>query len=285
MESMRRTGVVLVAALAALLAAPLAGASFIVARNASHVSLRIQGSRAIVDYRAGGRWQHTVLWGAINARAPNPKLPQVAFGHRHGGGRLTGGVCRPYDGPGLPLLVVACKAPDGSYWALQAWQRLVPNYGGVHARWELHASHWRGPLPLLEVWQDWVYRSHPHVFGRLTYKGRGVHGFHSTPSGNPLDAYGRNLYFDTRDSAYGRGWRRENSFLAHGPGGTFCYGLYRHGSHPSGAGKEYRLTVSGPGVTPIVSWQEDALGAYDAATDRKLNAIERSLGDAKCRHG
>jgi hypothetical protein len=283
---MRRTGVILAAVVSTLAAAPLANASFIVARNASHVSLRVRGGHAIVNYRSGGRARWTELWGAIGARRPDARLPQVAFRRAYGVGRHSGGACGRYDGPALPRLVAACKATDGSYWALQSWQRLLRNYGGTRAPWELHLSHWRGALPQLAVWEDWSYGGRfQHLFGRLTYHGAGVHGFRATPHGNPLDGYGRNLYLDTLDSRYGAGWRRDNGFLAHGPGGTFCYGLYRHGSHPSGAGKAYRLTVAGPGVTPVISWQAPAPGPFDALLDRRLNTLERSFGDPKCRRG
>jgi hypothetical protein len=273
--AVRRVGVCIGAVAAALAVAAPAGASFIVGRNASHVTLRIAGRRAIVDYATRGRAAHAVLWGAVNARAPSRSRPQVAFHVRYGGGRLAGGGCRRYDGPALPMLVAACTAPDGSYWALQAWRRLVPNYGGTSGLWELHASHWSGPLPRLQVWQDWSYGRFQHLFGRLTYRGEPVYGFRSTHRGSPLDGYGRNLYLDTRDSRYGPGWRRENGF--------FCYGFYPHGSHPVGTGSEYRIAVSGPGVTPVVAWHGVPLGPFDRARDRRMNALERSLGDARCR--
>ena len=66
----------------------------------------------------------------------------------------------------------------------------------------------------------------------------GVYGFSSTPRGNPLDSYGRNIYVDTFDSAYGKGWHRENSFLTHHRGhtlGDFCSASTRAG-HPRGDG-------------------------------------------------
>ena len=51
--------------------------------------------------------------------------------------------------------MTGCKAADGSYWALQAWQRMLPNYGLVaspkQSVWELRLSHWSGPLPELTV--------------------------------------------------------------------------------------------------------------------------------------
>src|SRR5438128_1018959 len=55
-------------------------------------------------------------------------------------------VCRPYTGPPLAWFVAACTAPDGSYWALQSWQRMLPDYGlapaPAQAVWELRLSHW-----------------------------------------------------------------------------------------------------------------------------------------------
>ena len=100
-------------------------------------------------------------------------------------------------------MVAACKAADGSYWALQRWQRLKPNYGGKRGEWELRLSHWSGALPVLQLWTDWAYRRFDHLYGRYTYQGAPVHGFRVTPQGSPLDDYGRNLYVDTRDSRYG----------------------------------------------------------------------------------
>jgi hypothetical protein len=162
--------------------------------------------------------------------------------------------------------------------------RLEPDFGGARADAELHASHWSGDLPKLEVWQDWAYDGRfQHLFGRYTYLGKPVFGFHSTGAGSPLDSYGRNIYLDTLDSAYGPGWHRENSFLAHKPTGVFCYGFYPHAGKP-GTGSAYRLTAQGPGVTPIVSWTGRAQGAYDAGLDAQMNQIERSLGDRLCRH-
>ena len=81
----------------------------------------------------------------------------------------------------------ACKAPDGSYWALQRWQRLLPMRGIApfrpeQAAFELHLSHWSGPLPVLEVSQNWTYGGRwQGLFGRLTYLGHPSYGFR-TPS-------------------------------------------------------------------------------------------------------
>jgi len=186
----------------------------------------------------------------------------------------------------LAWLVVACKAPDGSYWALQSWQRLKPNYGGTRGAWELHLSHCRGSLAQLVVYQNWAHGRVRHIFGRFTYDGQGVYGFTSTPRGNPLDDYGRNVYVDTYDSAYGKGWHRANGFLTHHRGrtlGDFCFAFYPHAGHPNGNGSKYRATVVGPGVTPDVMWGANDIGPFDPAVQKQMQALERSWGDPKCR--
>ena len=281
----RQSLVLLSLLLGAALAATPALGSAIVGRNVTHASLTIDRlGRAHVGYLVGGRRKTLVAWGAINARAPGSGLPQVEFRLRYGqGGR---GVCLPYDGPPLAWLVEACKAPDGSYWALQSWQRLKPNYGGTVGPWELHLSHWSGPLPQLVVYQNWAYGGVRHIFGRLTYGGEGVYGFRATPHGNPLDSYGRNIYLDTFDSRYGKGWHRENGFLTHHRGqtlGDFCYGFYSHFGHPSGDGTRYRATAEGPGVTPDVMWTASDIGRYNPTVQEQMRSLERSWGDPKCR--
>jgi hypothetical protein len=279
-------GIVLLSVLlvSVFFAAP-AFASAIVGRNVTRARLSIdRQGRGHVSYRLGGRRKMLVAWGAINARTPNRTVPQVKFQIRYGEGGT--GVCLPYDGPPLAWLVKACKAPDGSYWALQSWQRLKPNYGGTRGAWELHLSHWRGPLPQLVIHQNWAYGRVRHLFGRLTYGGQGVYGFSSTSRGNPLDGYGRNVYVDTFDSAYGKGWHRANAFLTHHRGrtlGDFCYGFYPHAGRPSGDGTKYRATVEGPGVTPDVMWEATDIGPFDQTIQDQMRALERSWGDPKCR--
>ena len=265
-------------------AAPAFG-SAIIGRDVSRPTLAIDGhGHAHVSYLSGGRRTVLVASGAINARTPSTSRPQVKFQLRYGVG--GGGVCRPYDGPPLAWLVKACKAPDGSYWALQSWTRLKPNYGGTHGATELHLSHWRGALAQLVIYQNWAEHRYRHLFGRLTYRGRGVYGFSATATGSPLDSYGRNIYVDTFDSAYGRGWHRENSFLTHHRGhtlGDFCYGFFPHFGHPAGRGTKYRATAEGPGVTPDVMWSAADIGSYDPAVQGQMQALERSWGDPKCR--
>jgi hypothetical protein len=269
---------------AAFLAGPAFG-SAIVGRNVARPTLAIdRHGRAHVSYSISGRRKVLVASGAINARAPSRSRRQVQFTIRYGVG--GNGVCRPYDGPPLAWLVKACKAPDGSYWALQSWQRLKPNYGGAQGANELHLSHWRGAPAQLVIYQNWAEHSYRHIFGRLTYRGRGVYGFKATGTGAPLDSYGRNIYVDTFDARYGKGWHRENSFLTHHRGrtlGDFCYGFFPHSGHPSGQGTKYRATVEGPGVTPDVMWAAADAGPFDAGIQSQMQALERSWGDPKCR--
>ena len=91
------------------------------------------------------------------------------------------GGCGRYDGPALAWKVVACKAPDGSYWAVQSWQRKLPNYGlgsaPSNSAWEVHLSHWTGSLPVLTVNTDWSWHQWNHLYGTFTYNGVPVFGF------------------------------------------------------------------------------------------------------------
>ena len=288
---MRFRIVIVTVVLAALGLAGTASASEIVDRNASKVSLKVaRNGQALVSYNARGKRWNVLAWGAVNAIAPTTSRKQVEFKLDYSGGYGTykrdvwktfKNACQPYDGPELHWLVTACKAPDGSYWALQAWQRMLPNYGlnptAKQAVWELRLSHWSGALPELQVNLNWAYRKYHHIFGSFTYLGKPVYGFKSTPAGVPLDTFGRNLYVDTFDSAYGKGWKRENSFLMHRNTGLFCYGFYRHGNRPEGNGTRYRATIIGPGVAPDIYWEAKALEAYDKDFDLQMHETQKEF--------
>jgi hypothetical protein len=285
-------------ALCVLLLAPAsASASQLIDRNARgvHLSVNTRG-QALLTYTASGSFHRVVAWGAINARYPNARIPQVQFRKDYSGRSWTGagGGCRRYVGPALAFFVAGCTAPDGSYWAVQSWRRTLPNFdagrSALLGAWELHLSHWSGAPASLEAWTDWVYAGrYHHLFGRLMYAGQPVFGFTATRVGSPLDGYGRNIYVDTFDSRYGGGWRRENAFLAHRPTGVFCYGFYPFTSRGPGNGAKYRLTAIGPGVTPDVSVVVPGLHDYnrgdsaDVAYERQQNALLDSFGDKKCR--
>ena len=293
---MRRFTIALVLLVVSVFAST-ANASQLIDRNASAIDLAVNAKgEALVTYRADGKLKHVLAWGAVNAIAPTRARPQVELKLDYAGGwgkyhrdywKTFGSSCGAYDGPALAWKVTACKAPDGSYWALQAWQRMLPNYGvapsGAQAAWELRLSHWTGALPVLTISTDWAWHQWDHLYGTFTYSGSPVFGFRATPGGNPLDSFGRNIYVDTYNSTYGKGWRRENSFLTHTNTGVFCYSFNPHGSHPAGKGTHYRATVEGPGVTPDVMWQGTAPAAYDKAADLAANQQINALGDRQCR--
>jgi hypothetical protein len=289
-----------------LLAGP-ASASLIVGRNPQHPTLQVDATgHALISYVAAGKPQHVLVWGAVNALAPTRSKSQIAFKVDYSGGydalkvkeyfKTIKSLCRPYDGPALAWYVPGsgCRAADGSYWALQLWQRMLPDLGfrpwkPEQAVWELHVSHWTGELAQLQVWQDWAWGGRFHqILGQFLYAGKPVFGFGATSVGSPTDAWGRNQYLDTFDSPYGPGWSRENSFLAQQPHGGFCYSFGPRPPYPGyprsgprqGNGKKYRITVLGPGVTPDVMWQGDDAGDWDRNDAAKL-AIETKIETIK----
>jgi hypothetical protein len=288
----------LLACSAAVLAlAPTATGSELLARNATGVNLAVsKDGQALVTYRSLGKLNRVLVWGAMNAIPPTRGRAQVKFKVDYSGGYGTyrrpiwqtfRNACGRYDGPKLHWLVTACRAPDGSYWALQKWQRMLPNYGlnpsPRQAVWELRLSHWKGAPARLEVKTNWTYGGRfDQIFGRMTYLGKPVYGFKATSTGVPLDTFGRNMYLDTFNSAYGRGWKRENSFLMQTRTGAFCYGFFPHNGRPSGKGVRYRATVIGPGVSPDVYWEAAAPGSFNRALDLAANTTIRQFGPNPC---
>jgi hypothetical protein len=297
--------------------ASAATASDRLALNASNVSLAVSAdsTMAVVTYRQAGRARHALVWGAVNALPPSQVVPQVRFKidwtggwetHRNGQWwRAVGNHCRRYEGPPLAALVAACTAPDGSFWALQVWRPKLPHrgyppYAAGQTDWELDVSHWTGSLADLEAHSNWAFEGQAHnLFGRLTYAGLPVHGFHTVKgTGAPQDRYGRSLYIDTFDSAYGSGWKRETSIVFRNPTGVFCYSFWPtndatlpgHPRRPAGHGSKYRIQVQGPGVTPNLSVVVEDPGAWDTSSPDKMayqremksRQLQLSAGDKFC---
>jgi hypothetical protein len=270
-----------IAAVVLAFVVPQAQASQLVGVNATDVQLSVdREGKALVVFRSGGLVHRVVAHGAVNALPPTRTREQVSFAFRSTSSAVAN-ACTPASPP-LHWLVTACRAPDGSFWALQSWQRGLPNYGApataMQAARELRLSHWTGDVPQLTIRFGWAYHRFQQLYGVYTFDGHGVFGFNSTRTGVPEDTFGRNVYVDTLESAYGPGWRRENSFLTHTGAGGFCYGLYPHGPHPSGTGKRYRATAIGPGVAPDAAWEGPApAGPYDRAADTAADADMRAL--------
>jgi hypothetical protein len=307
---------------AALLGVPApALASQLVDRNATGVKLATNAKgEALLTYSKAGKVKHVLVWGAVNALQPQQGAHQVKFSLDYAGGygkyrtvywKTFGSSCGRYDGPVLPNLVAACKAPDGSYWAAQSWPEPLPDLGftpwtsELGAQW-LEVSHWTGPIAQLETGSTWVYSGrYQELFGRATYAGKPVYGFGTTSVGAPTDAFGRLIFLDTYNSVYGGGWRRENSFVPHNPNGVFCYGFYSFDPtkggyrHPPsetakrgpGTGEQYRLTMPGPGVTPNVAVTVQGMHPFDPNNLDDQSALVggantlRSWNDKSCLAG
>jgi hypothetical protein len=134
-------GLPVLLALAALAVPSAAGASepfpdF----NVKNPNLRVNAKgRALVEYTTDkGLRRHVIVYGAVNANSPSQTAPQVRLKYDFAGGwglarkqlwKTWKNACRRYDGPALPYFVAGCKARDGSYWALQSWQRRLPLLG------------------------------------------------------------------------------------------------------------------------------------------------------------
>ena len=302
-QRLRRLAVAAGVAAAAAVFAGGAGASSLLDRNATHVKIQVNNENvAVISYRSFGRIpRRVVTWSALNALpVPNPSLQQQSFKIQYLG--ATGPIraeivkgtfhnaCKPYRGPKLAWFVTGCTAADGSFWALQSWQRPLPNYGvraksKMEGAYELRLSHFSGPLPLLVAKTDWAFGGKfDHFYGNFTYLGHPQFGFKSTSYGAPLDKFGVLIYLDTYNSAYGAGWHRENSFLTHMNSGIWCYSANPHGSRPPGRGTKYRLTVQSPGVLPDIGMTMSGPGGYDAARDAAANHEQaHSFSDNVCK--
>jgi hypothetical protein len=318
---MARPVIAVFAAAFALSLAGTASAAQLIDRNATGVQIRANAKgEAMLTYHKGGAVKHILVWGAINAITPREGGHQTKFKLDYSGGwgsrhtvywKHFPGSCGRYDGPALPNVVAACKAPDGSYWAAQSWPQPLPNLGftpwspELRANW-LEVSHWTGEIAKLETGSNWVYGGRfEALFGRFTYLGTPVYGFGTTRFGAPTDGVGSLVYLDTYNSVYGQGWRRENSFVTHNPTGVFCYGFYSFDptkggyKHPAGwtarrgpgTGEKYRLLASGPGVTPNVGAIVDGLHPFDKANAADVSFQEQqtqvlqSWGDRLCQAG
>jgi hypothetical protein len=280
--------------------------------NLSGIQLKVnaKGEALIVYTRPRDhKTLHVLAWGAVDSNTPSSGLPQVRFKYDYAGGwgkyhsakywKTFVNRCAAYDGPALIYMVAACKAPDGSYWALQNWQRALPLLGfdpwmPSQSAFELHLSHWTQPLAEIDASPNWTYANRwVGVFGKYSWGGEPVYGFHSTSQGAGLDRYARNVYIDTFDSAYGPGWRRESGILTHKGTGTFCHsfvpqhpfaGYPSQEMRPPAPGSQYRITVMGPGVTPDVQWVGQGVSRFDPSIDAQFNLLFDTImvGDSIC---
>jgi hypothetical protein len=194
-----------IATIAFAFVVPQAQASQLVGVNATDVQLSVnRAGTALVVFRSGGLMHRVVAHGAVNALPPTRTREQVSFAFRSTSSAAVANACTPASPP-LHWLVVACRAPDGSFWALQSWQRGLPNYGApasaAQAARELRLSHWTGDVPRLTIHFGWTYHRYQQLYGVYRFDGHSVFGFQSSPSGAPQDTFGRGISVDTFDSA------------------------------------------------------------------------------------
>ena len=180
------------------------------------------------------------------------------------------------------MLVAACKAPDGTYWAVQAWQRRLPLLGfdpcSRTTRTGSFTSRTSRRAAELEVYPNWTYDGRwQGVFGRYTYLGQPIYGFGANAKGVPKDKYGRNLYIDTLNSAYGPGGsasRGSSRTRARAPSATASCRSGRSPGYPSqevrpaAAGERHRITVGGPGRDAVMQVELAGLTKADRAPRR-----------------
>nr|MBA3717136.1 hypothetical protein [Actinomycetota bacterium] len=148
-----------------------AAASELIARKATNVKLEVtrDGQQALLSYRAQGRTWYVLAGGAINAKAPAAGKRQVSLTLRRSTTRppFSGACTRAHLL--VPELVTAC-ATARSNWAVQSWQRALPNFGvapsAFRAQPELRLSHWSGPVAVLTLKADWSYGGKwQHIYG------------------------------------------------------------------------------------------------------------------------
>ena len=282
-----------------------ASASHFFARDATAVKLAVNASgKALLTYKIKGATRHMLVTGALNALPPSRTTPQVKFnttllGPRGKDKKIWArfkNKCKPYDGPALAFVVVTCKAPDGSYWAVQAWQNWLPLFG--YQPWlpyqddmAFHVSHWTGPLAQIEMWASWIDvgrgASAPHdVIARMLYGGSPVFGYVVKPGGIPGDGYGRIVAIETVDSLLGAGWWRVTAILTRNPSGMLCHAMIPQmtfSNYPNphevdpGPGKAYRAYAEGPGVAPLVMTQVQDPGDYDPNDPAKVERQSTTL--------
>jgi hypothetical protein len=203
-----------------VLVVPASAASILVAENAHDEALRVDlAGNAEVSWIASDGERHSLVVARSGAL-------QI-------GGRLVGAdASRAIATVAVPLLQTIRQGRDGTFYALQAWQRLPG------APVELRFSRWRGlptQLTLQAICCKW---GSENIQGTATFHGRAIFGNHSTPKGVPLDPFGRNVYLD---SYRGDRWQRMMGILTHRPTGFFSLWI-RH----FWLGSQYRGTMIGP---------------------------------------
>ncbi|HEY7197258.1 MAG TPA: hypothetical protein VH306_08725 [Gaiellaceae bacterium] len=197
-----------------------AAASVKVGSSARKATLKVTsaGYAEVIYVTNGGKWRHVLI-------RPNGSL-------RFGGHTNRKNVAYRTTGVKLPLRAQVYRTPNGTFYALQRWRRLVGRPV------ELRFSRWQGAPTRLNLRTVCCKWSSERVMGNVTYHGKGVWGTNNTPTGAPKDGKGRNVYLDSRRNGH---WKRMMGILTHPK-----TGWYRLWIRPYWRGGMYRGAVIGP---------------------------------------
>lgn len=212
---MRRAALFLLTLTGSLVAAAAAAASIFIGFDAQRITFGVDArGAAVVKFRSHGKVDIVVV---------------PAHGQLFHGGSLSGpDVSRPARVPGLPLASIVRRTPDGTLWALQAWQ-VEP--GGQR---ELHLARWKGDPTKLTLELDGR-----RLTGRGMFHGRPVTGRTFTLEGKKPRIY---VWLDCFACGGKPGWTRMIGI----PPKTD--GSFRAFLRPAWRGKKYRATIAGPNI-------------------------------------
>lgn len=197
----------------------------------AEASIKIAGDARNAAFRVNSAGYATVYWTtASGSRRTAVVTPKKKIRYN----RVASGrdVSHPTDKIAIPMKVALRRTPNGRFWALQSWRRLK---GGPV---ELRLSRWRGKPTKLALWTTCCKWRSEVVHGRATFHGKAIYGYKSTPSGVPLDQFGRNVYIDTMR---GGSWKRTMGILTHRPTGGFRLWIRKYWR-----GSSYRARMIGP---------------------------------------
>ena len=235
--------------------------------------------RAGADHLPLGRPARQLLaWGAVNARAPSPAVPQVAFQLQlrrlDRAERLPG-----LRGPAAPWKVAACTAPDGTHWALQAWQRMLPNYGAPtpdRAAWELAALALVGPAARSRDLDGLVVPALPPPLRPAHVPAAAA----CSASARPASACRSNVRPERLRRHVQLHVRRRLEAREQLPDARADRGLLLRlpPARPAPVGaEEVPRDGDRPGVTPDVMWAGPAPGATTPRADAEANVAQRTV--------
>jgi hypothetical protein len=220
----------LVVVLVPLVAAAPAAAALRLDTDTSHESLLVAADgRAQVTYSAHGTTRTVLVTGST-----------VRYG-----GTLAASAAAKRVTPTVPFAIAQYALPNGEQFALERFHR-TGQFGQLGPL-ELFIARWSGDPTVLTL----TIQAN-RLCGTATYHGAAFSGGAHSSSGNPLDALGRNVYFDAQRAT---GWYRMEGVLTRPLG----FALYLRSEI---AGTAYRALVVGPNsggdLAPVATAQTPA---------------------------